>query len=141
METINNIELTDKSLYPDERLLRTVLGKSYAAYCALLGLYDRHQMQYEWRYYNDARAWLCKVQKKKKTNVWMSAWKGYMQATVYFPERLIEQIYTLPIDKEMKERIKKTRNVGKSKPCIFEIRDHHILKDMDIVMQFKIKAK
>ncbi len=141
METINNIELADESIFPDEQVLKTLLGKSYVPYCELLDLYDRYQMQCEWRYYKDGKAWLCKVQKKKRTIVWMSAWKGYMQATVYFPERLIEQVYTLPIDKETKERFKKTKNVGNSTPCIFEIRDNHVLKDIDIVVQFKIKAK
>lgn len=141
METINNIELADESIYPDEQVLKAVLGKSYQSYCELLDLYDRNQMQYEWRYYKDGKAWLCKVQKKKRTIVWMSAWKGYMQATVYFPERLIDQIYALPIGKETKDRIRETKNVGKSKPCIFEIRDHQVLEDFDKVMQFKIKAK
>ena len=42
---------------------------------------------------------------------------------------------------EMKEKIKITKNVGKSKPCIFEIRNKGVLKDFEKVMQFKIKAK
>jgi len=71
----------------------------------------------------------------------MSAWKGYMQATVYLPERLIYNIYALPISRETKDRIKKTKNVGQSRPCIFEIRNEPALEDLDTVMQFKIKAK
>ena len=141
METINNIELADESIYPDEQVLRAILGRSYRSYCKLLELYDRNQLQYEWRYYKDGKAWLCKIQKRKKTIVWMSAWKGYMQPTIYFPERLIEQVYLLPIGKVTKDRITKTKNVGKSKPCIFEVRNQKILKDLETVMRFKIKAK
>jgi hypothetical protein len=81
LETINNIELTDKSVYPDETVLKAVLGKSYRSYCALLALFDRNEMLHEWRYYMDGKAWLCKVQKKKKTIVWMSAWKGFIQSS------------------------------------------------------------
>ena len=84
METINRIELYDKLVYPDEQVLKSILGKSYNAYYELLKLYDDNEMEYEWRYYKDGKAWLCKVQKKRRTIVWMSAWKGYMQATVYF---------------------------------------------------------
>jgi hypothetical protein len=141
METINTIELADESVFPDEHVLRAVLGDSYDAYCALLDLYERNGLQHEWRYYRDGKAWLCKVQKKKRTIVWMSAWRGYMQATVYIPERLLEQVLSLPIGKEVKERIEKTKNVGKSKPCIFEIRDRSLLDDLDTVIQFKISAK
>ena len=138
---MNNIELTDESTYPDERILKEVLGNSYSSYCELLDLYNRNQMQYEWRYYKDGKAWLCKVQKKKRTIVWMSAWKGYMQVAIYIPERLIDEVYSLGITRESRDRIKGTKNVGKSKPCIFEIRNSEDLEDLDRVMQFKMKAK
>jgi hypothetical protein len=141
METINKIELTDESVYPDEKILMDVLGKSYAAYCELLELFEKNQMHPGWRYYKDGKAWLCKVQRKKKTIVWISAWKGYMQAAIYLPERLIGQVYALDITKETRDKIKTTKNVGKSKPCIFEIRESSILNDFEKVMQFKITAK
>ena len=141
MEKINIIELTDKSVYPDETVLKAVLGKSYRSYCALLELFDRNEMLHEWRYYMDGKAWLCKVQKKKKTIVWMSAWKGFIKAAVYIPERLLDRVYELPVSHETKERIRATRNVGKSKPCIFDIRNQKVLKDMEKVMLFKIQAK
>ncbi len=38
METINNIELRDESIYPDENVLQSVLGKSYELYDMLLEL-------------------------------------------------------------------------------------------------------
>ena len=141
METINNKQLTDENTYPDESVLKKVLGKSYNAYLDLIKLFADNDLIYEWRYYRDGKAWLCKVQKKKRTIVWMSAWKGYMKAAVYFPERYIEDIYKLNISSEAKKKIKKTKNVGKSKPCIFEIRNKKVLKDLDKVMKFKILTK
>ena len=53
----------------------------------------------------------------------------------------IHQILLLFIMEETKERIQTTKNVGKSKPCIFEVRNQRVLKDMDAVMQFKIQTK
>jgi len=141
METINNVELRDESVYPDEKVLKSVLGNSYLVYCDLLQLYNDNDLNSEWRYYKDGKAWLCKVQRKKRTIVWMSAWKGYMTAAIYLPVRLIDQIYALNITEETKKIIEHTKNVGKSKPCIFEIRDKDILKDFNEVMQFKISAK
>jgi len=141
METLNNLELRDESVYPDEKILKSVLGNSYLVYCDLLQLYNDNELNSEWRYYKDGKAWLCKVQRKKRTIVWMSAWKGYMTAAIYLPVRLIDQIYALNITEETKKIIEHTKNVGKSKPCIFEIRDKDILKDFMEVMQFKISAK
>lgn len=141
METLNNLELRDESVYPDEKVLKSVLGNSYLVYCDLLQLYNDNELNSEWRYYKDGKAWLCKVQRKKRTIVWMSAWKGYITAAIYLPVRLIDQIYALNITEETKKIIEHTKNVGKSKPCIFEIRDKDILKDFNEVMQFKISAK
>jgi len=138
---LNNIELSDESVYPDETVLRAVLGRSYNLYCAMQELFDRNQMLYEWRYYRDGKAWLFKVQKKKRTIVWMSARKGFMRAVIYIPVKHLEGIYALPLADETKERIRTTKNVGISKPCIFEIRSPKVLKDMDFVMQFKIQTK
>ena len=141
METINNIELYDESVYPDEPVLMRILGESYPAYCELIRLFDQNNLAYEWRYYHDGKTWLCKVQKKSKTIVWMSAWKGYVQATIYFPERSMEEVYQLEIGEDRKEKIRQTKNVGKSKPCIFEVRSIDVLPDFEKVMQFKISQK
>ncbi len=141
METINAIELSDETVYPDERVLRNVLGESYDAYRRLLDLFQEDGMLSEWRYYRDGKAWLCKVQKKKKTIVWMSAWKGYLQATVYFPERFIEEVCSLDLREETKERIRTTERVGKSAPCIFAITGEDVLDDFAKVMRFKVLLK
>jgi hypothetical protein len=61
LETINNIELKDKNVYPDETVLRSVLDQAYSAYAKLLEFYDQNEMVHEWRYYHDGKAWLCRV--------------------------------------------------------------------------------
>ena len=141
METINTIELTDESIFPDEGVLKNVLGRSFNAYLELLKLFLDNELTHEWRYYRDGKAWLCKVQKKKRTIIWMSAWKGYMQATVYFPLRFLDNILELELTEESKSKILKTKNVGNSKPCIFEIKNKKAIKDLEKVMNFKIVTK
>jgi len=141
METINAIELTDPDIFPDDVVLKKVLRSSFGAYEALLDIFSQNGMTVEWRYYNDGKAWLCKVQLKKRTIVWISAWKGFMKAVVYFPERLVNDICGLDISDESKDRFRNTKNVGKSKPCIFEIKNREIFKDLSQVIQFKIIAK
>ena len=141
METINKVELRDKNIYPDDEVLSSVLGQSFEVYKELLALFRSNEMTQEWKYYNDGKAWLCKVQKKKKTIVWMSAWKGYMEATIYFPLRLLDNVLESGISDQTKKMILSTKNVGKSKPCTFEIREKDIFEDFEKVMQMKIKLK
>lgn len=141
METINTIELKDEAVYPDESVLKTVLGDAYSAYDDLLKLYEVNEMNPIWRYYHDGKAWLCKVQKKKKTIVWMSAWKGFMQATIYMPEKFLDQVYALSISEARKEKIRQARSMGKSRACTFEVRGSEVLEDFEKVMQLKIGLK
>ena len=140
-DTINDLQLRDESVYPDENILRDALGNSYEVYDKLLRIFNRNDMVHEWRYYKDGKAWLCKVQKKKKTIVWMSAWKGFMMATIYFPLRFLDQILELDIKDSTRDAIKETKNVGKSKPCTFKIQGDDILNDFESVMKFKLVAK
>jgi len=141
MKQINITELNDASIYPDENALRRVLGRSFQVYCSLLELFDTNGLAYDWRYYKDGKAWLCKVERKKKTIVWMSAWKGYVKATIYIPEKYIDTINKLDISDETKKRIHETTNVGKSKPCMFEIRNKSVLKDFGLLMRHKMELK
>ena len=141
MEQINTIELNDGNTYPDENVLKSVLGRSYAAYTDLLTLYEKNEMTYDWRYYKDGKAWLCKVQKKNRTIVWMSAWKGYIKATIYFPNKYINDLQELDISNERKQAIIDTKDVGKSKPCMFDVKNKSVLKEFETIMLFKISTK
>lgn len=141
MENENTIQMRDETIIPDDNVLSGIFGESFPAYQALIKLFDENQLSHGWRFYKDGKAWLCKVQKKDKTIVWMSAWKGCAHATIYFPEKYIDQIYTLDISEERKQIIRDTKNTGKSKPCTFEVRSTDILSDFNTLMQFKFKAK
>ena len=141
MEQINSIELKDESIYPDETVLKRVLEDSYLVLTEILTLFDQYGMKYDWKYYKDGKAWLCKVEKKSKTIVWMSAWAGYMKATIYFPERYMDDLMKLDISEGMKDAIRTAKNVGKSKPCMFEIRKNFVLNDFETIMKLKLQQK
>ena len=73
--------------------------------------------------------------------MWISAWKGYIQATVYLPEKYMNDIFKLDISEAVKNRIMNIKNIGKSKPCIFKINNKAVLKDLQEIMKFKIALK
>jgi len=138
VEQINAIELNDEARYPDSDVLMGVLGDSYDSYAALLEIFRENGMSSEWRYYIDGKAWLCKVQRKGTTIVWMSAWKGYMKATIYFPQKFEALIGELELEDSIKDTISAAKRVGRSIPCMFEIRDARVLKDFVTVMRLKL---
>lgn len=134
-------QLKDETRFPDEQVLREQLGAAYAAYEALLKLFASEQLSAGWRYYHDGKSWLCKVQKKKKTIVWMSALAGSMRATIYFSAKHIEEIYKLDISETRKQIIRDTPNTGKSKPCTFELNESEVPADFVALMKLKIQLK
>jgi hypothetical protein len=141
MEQVNAIVLADEGVYPSPDILKEVLGRSYPAYTALLELFEAMGLSHQWRYYKDGKAWLCKVQKGTRTIVWMSAWKGFMKATIYFPEKHSGGLSALDLSEETKEGIRGARKVGSSTPCMFEIRNRSVLKDFETVMAYKLVSK
>ncbi len=141
MEQINDLALRDETIPPDDAVLEKVLGPSFQRYRQLIGLFETHGLTHEWRYYRDGKAWLCKVQKKTRTIVWMSAWPGFMKAAIYFPEKHTAGIFDLKLGEETKTRIRNTRNVGKSKPCMFEITENADLTELEAILIYKIACK
>lgn len=58
-----------------------------------------------------------------------------------FPFTILDKVLALEISDRLKETFINANNVGKSKPCIFEIRSDEILIALEKVMEFKITCK
>lgn len=141
MEQINTLVLKDPAIYPSEEVLKEVLDASYPVYLELLELCKNYQLNLEWRYYNDGKAWLAKISLKKKTMIWMSAWTGFLKATIYIQEKYCDQLYQLNLTDDRIQFIQNTKNVGKSKPCMFDLKSPEILKELETVLIFKMSLK
>lgn len=141
MEIKNQIELRDEQVFPDETVLRQVLENGFQAYLGLLEIFRRQQLSAEWRYYHDGKAWLFKVQKKQKTQVWVSARKGFIMATIYLPLKHLDRFFELDIDDSIKQKVEQSKDIMKSRPCTFEIREAGILDDFEKVLKLKTELK
>lgn len=60
--------LRDADVEPTDRVLEDILGKDiYKVYKALIDIITaKYKLAYEWRFYKDGNAWLCKVSNKKR---------------------------------------------------------------------------
>ncbi len=135
------MELRNETDSPDETTLRRVLGSGYAVYERMLAYFADKGLTHEWRYYHDGKAWLCKVQKGTRTMVWMSAWRGYIQATVYILEKHREAVYSCGMSEACCRFVRDTPNVGRSKPCVFRGDDSFAMDDFRAVVEFKMAHK
>jgi len=130
-------ELRDPDVYPDDAVLEAVLGRSFKAYTALRETAAGMGLSLDWKFYNDGKAWLCRISRKKKTAAWMSAWKGFFKATVYFSGRDLEGLEDFASTLGSMGDSLVLQDVGKSKGCVFEIRDKKPLGDLRRLMERK----
>ena len=72
------------------------------------------------------------------TIMWISAWKGYVQTTVYIHEKYLNDICALNLNKDTIEKIVNTKNIGKLKPCTFDIILMKDLEDLIRIAEYKL---
>lgn len=58
MKSNSDIELKNPDVYPNDEILKSLLGKSFEVYSSLLELFATNDIICEWRYYNDVKRWL-----------------------------------------------------------------------------------
>ena len=132
--------LREQEIFPSKEVLKNVLGKVYEVLETLETqlTHDEFALTFDWCYYKDSKAWLCKVCHKKKTVFWLSVWNGFFKTSFFFLERHLEGIAALDID-EKSYTIEK--EWGKMIPLIFSINSKKQLPDLLKVIEFKKQSK
>ena len=139
---MESILLKDPDLLPDKKLLEKELGRGYEAYEELMNIISApsFSLEPEWRYYNDGKAWLCKVVHKKKTVFWLSVWEGSIfKIAFYFTEKTAAGIDHLEIDETIKKNFKAHKPVGKLLPLVVEVRNKKQLPDLLKIITYKMR--
>jgi hypothetical protein len=135
--------LNDKDIPVTDEVLKETLGEAYQAYCKMLESItaDEFGLVPEWRYYNDGKAWLCKVLHKKKTVFWLSVWDGYFKTAYYLVERHLAGIYDLDIDESIKEETRSAKTFGTLHQVAMRITKPEQIKDLLILAKYKMNLK
>ncbi len=129
--------LNQPDIFPTNEVLKATLGKSFAAFEELSAIVAEQGLTLDWQYYNDSKAWLCRVLSKKKNIFWLSVWDGYFCAGFFTVERHLEGIMALGIDHAF--TIEKAW--GKMIPLLFNISQSEQLPDLLKMIEFKRRAK
>ncbi len=135
--------LRDPDTEPTDTALENVMGANlYAQYHQLIELITTEfGMQYEWRYYNDGKAWLFKSTFRKKTVFWLSAWEGSLKISFYFSPKAADGMMKLTVSDAIKNDF--AANAGKRKfiPLTIETVHEQPLENLREMIRFKISQK
>jgi len=135
--------LKNPDMAPTDEVLQREFGDWYPVYDEFMTEIrsDRFSFAPQWRYYNDGKAWLCKITHKNKTVVWLSAWTTGFKLGFYFTEKTGAGINDLDISDSLKNNYETHEPIGRLKPLATEVNDVSQLGDIYTLLQYKIGKK
>ncbi|HET7841505.1 MAG TPA: DUF3788 family protein [Terriglobia bacterium] len=100
--------LGDKSQFPADEIVFSHIGKAKPLWVALFKYLDDEHPDFtrQWRYYNDGKSWLMKVQHKKKTVFWLSLVPGTFRTGFYIHEKAEKIVKDSALSDELKEQFR-----------------------------------
>ncbi|HUI42068.1 MAG TPA: DUF3788 family protein [Terriglobia bacterium] len=135
--------LSDRSQFPTDEVVFSHLGKSKTLWVSLFQyLAEEHpDFTTEWRYYNDGKSWLMKVQRKKKTVFWLSILKGSFRTTFYVHEKAAKLVEGSTISEELKGQYRAGKSFGKIRGIRVVYRNKKDVEFAKELIGIKLKVK
>lgn len=152
MTTVKAQLLRDPDIPPSSAVISEALKEADKTYLEFVSELANHDIQLDWRYYTDGKAWLAKGLynwtgkrggQKETTIFWLSIWDGFFKVTFYIPEKDRANALGLPLDPEVKLVIADSKQMGKLKffPLVFDVFSDERFEDILILADFKKSNK
>lgn len=141
--------LKNPNIEPTDSVLNDSLKDAYPSYLLFLNLLNQIDVDLVWRYYTDGKAWLAKGiyrwtgkkgSDKEMSVFWCSIWNGFFKIVIYIPEDKREDILNLPIDDNLKIKIREIKRMGetfRSLPIVFDVHSNEELESMLKIIVYK----
>jgi hypothetical protein len=141
--TMDTPILSDKSQFPTDKIIFAHLGKAKTLWAALFQYLDKEHADFtrEWRYYNDGKSWLMKVQRKKKTVFWLSVLEGSFRTTFYLHEKAGKIVAESKLSQELKEQFRSGKSFGKIRGVRVVYRSRKDLESAKALIAIKLSIK
>lgn len=134
---MNPLILKDANEFPTPEVLEKALGDSYVAFEKLSTEFAEFGIVPEWRYYNDGKAWLCKLMLKKKNLGWLHVYDKSFVVSCFFTEKHFEAIEKLDVAQEIKEAFFHSETTGKLIPMPIKVCNQELPEDIMKMIAFK----
>lgn len=129
--------LKGKNVFPTNEVIADVLEASFPAFEEFSASAAAADLTLEWNYYNDGKAWLCKVLSKKKNLAWLVIYQSFFKVTSYFTEKHLDRIAGMEITESIKEEFYRAKPSGKLIPMTVTITEKEQVKDALSMILFK----
>ncbi|HPB17679.1 MAG TPA: DUF3788 family protein [Clostridia bacterium] len=152
METTKEQLLRNPDIQPSSDVIAKALNEANNTYIKFANELINHNIEIEWRYYTDGKAWLAKGLYKWKgvrggqnetTVFWLSVWDGFFKLSIFIPEKNREDAQNLPLSDNIKKMISESKQMGKLKffPVVFDLYSEELLPSVFTLLDFKKNIK
>lgn len=153
MQSTGQQLLRQPDIQPTEEVVEDALKEANVIYLRFLKELENHDIQLEWRYYTDGKAWLGKGLhrwtgprggNKEATVFWLSLWDGFFRVTIYMPEKSRGEVNLLPLENEVKQMVAGSRQMGntlKFFPLAFDLDSDGMLEELFTLIDFRKSIK
>jgi len=144
--------LRDANIKPTSEVIAECLDFANNAYIDFMEKLKNHRIEFNWRYYNDGKAWLGKGcykwttirgTQKETTAFWLSIWNGFFKVTIYIPEKYRKEALSLSLNNETKKMIEDAKQMGKLKffPLVFDLCSDEMFEEIFSLIDFRKRLK
>jgi hypothetical protein len=143
MAEIEKPILSDKNVFPSDEFLRTIFGDKMILWKRIISyVKDNYKdITEEWRFYNDGKQWLFKMQQKKKTIFWASVLKDTFRITFYFGNKAETAIEGSSLPQKIKDDYRDARRFGTLRPITTIVYENQDLDNIVKLIDVKVKLK
>ncbi len=143
MAEIEPLVLNDKNVFPSEDILYSVIGDKKSVWQNIMTyVKDNYKDSAgEWRYYNDGKQWLFKMQQKKKTLFWIGVQKDTFRITFYFGDKAGPVIAGSDLPEKLKDDFREGKRYGNIRAITIKVTGPSDLDNICKLIDIKAKLK
>ncbi len=115
MATVEKAILSDPEVFPDDLLLKSLIGAKMEWWNEIVEHTTQHYQSVTpvWRYYNDGKQWLFRLLQKKETIFWTSLIDDTFRTTFYFTDKYETRVLESLLPEEVKSEFISAKRYGK----------------------------
>jgi hypothetical protein len=135
--------LSDKDVYPSDEVIFRIIGDKRPVWEKIMDYTVKNYPASvpEWRYYNDGKQWLFKLQLKKKTIFWIGLVSGTFRITFYLGGNAESLISGSTLSEGIRKEFLSKDQSGHFHPVTITIRDESDLDDIFKLIDLKTRQK
>jgi hypothetical protein len=140
---MSNYILNNPGVYPSDAIIFEYLKDYKLLWKRLFETInnDYPMLNGTWKYYNDGKSWLYKMQNKAKTIFWLSLYEDSFRVTFYFNSKNEDIVSNSSIPQELKESFKVLNEGKKFKNLTIIAKNREDIDLILLLIKIKLSCK